>query len=56
MKIGYVPWVKNLQTSLSRVVDYKEPLVPIPHIQLIAEASDAAEMTAPSFARRKSLV
>ncbi len=35
-------------------MDFKEPLVPIPHIQLIAEASDMTEMVGPAFARRRS--
>lgn len=38
---GFVPWVKQVQTSLSRVIDFKNPISPTPHIQLIAQFVDS---------------
>ena len=38
---GFVPWVKKIQSSLSRVVDFKTPLPPTTHIELIAQFAES---------------
>ena len=48
---GFVPWVKTVQTTLSRVIDFKDPIERSNHLQLLAEAADVSHI--PLFSERR---
>ena len=43
----YIPWVKKVQSSLSRIINLKDPIKPTAHIHLIAHVADNAGKVKP---------